>query len=504
MKVLAFFLFPLFLIAQPQETWKVLYDHQGFHDETTHLVFDKEGNLIWVNSGNNNNSYTDIALHKYTTTGELVWSQVYKDSLDFVDDIPRTVHVGENNSLWIGGMSNWNFLTVNYDEEGNKNWENVIDYDTRGNLEEAYSIISDHQNNSYVTGGTRFDTSVLVKYDASGEEVWQRFLPFPIFSIGQDIFIDNTDNLYVSASVINFPDSTSTLLAKYTTDGDLIWKTMLRNPPNLYSSLIDSEMDKEGNLVLLLRQSIGLPKAYTHVLKYTPQGEMIWEQIIDDGESFPENYPKDLLIDYDDNIYLAGINTSDSLYIQKLSSQGNSLWIQKFEFPAADSYTFDIDPHNNIYLLLTRKLYKLQPDGNLVWEYNIESWAASLLIQDERTLYIGGDQFSTENGRDAYLMQLIDTTVQVGLTPSNIMKPALTIMPNPVQQELQVSIPETFVGKNASLIIYDLTGRVVRNILLKTTQKAILATTDWANGLYMAHLMVNGKIVDRKKILMAK
>lgn len=78
-----------------------------------------------------------------------------------------------------------------------------------------------------------------------------------------------------------------------------------------------------------------------------------------------------------------------------------------------------------------------------------------------------------------------------------------TIAPNPAHQSLQIQLPvATEVDTDVQLICFDLvTGRLVHTVSMLSGGSVNLSVENWHEGVYLFALQQNGKIIDRKRIL---
>jgi hypothetical protein len=95
-------------------------------------------------------------------------------------------------------------------------------------------------------------------------------------------------------------------------------------------------VDSAGNLVLAARYIMDAGHFAVVLLKYSPQGDLLWARTI--SESGQSRYAESIAIAPDDSIYLAITRANpDSLaYVQRWSADGNLLWSVEVNLSAYD------------------------------------------------------------------------------------------------------------------------------------------------------------------------
>ena len=165
------------------------------------MIIDLNSNLIVETLG-------DGLTIKYTSTGDSLWTY---ESNSLLTDI--TVD-NENNILLSGytfGIGAFDYLVTKLSSDGNEIWSKT--FNSIENLRAyAYSIISDEDNNIYVTGSSHDMVTMglcyTLKYSSLGELKWQyRFdAPHGIFENPHSIFLDDSNNVIIGG---DYTDSTN-------------------------------------------------------------------------------------------------------------------------------------------------------------------------------------------------------------------------------------------------------------------------------------------------------
>lgn len=261
----------------------------------------------------------DIMLAKYSREGKLLWFKQFGG-------------IGEDNIFDMDCDSQGNLLLSGY-------FQHTIAFDDL--VLTAY-------------GGLDM---IVVKISPSGEVLWAKQFGGPLNDGGNEIEIGDADQIIVGAqSQGNFESIAGTgaqdaYVMSLTEDGDLNWIRAVKGTGIARSKAI--EVDHLGNVYMggdytgsnyvevdssiMLFDTFGAVDAY--LIRYSPDGVFQW---LKTWGSAGNDICKGLVNDAENSIYLAGqfqgtlnlnnetINATNSrdVYLQKLDSAGNSIWLR--------------------------------------------------------------------------------------------------------------------------------------------------------------------------------
>jgi gliding motility-associated-like protein len=219
---------------------------------------------------------------------------------------------------------------------------------TVGNYEDDLSI----QNSAYHGGG-----SFLAKFDTHGNAVWHKIVTHPPGNYADMVLVkaDDSGNVYVAGyyqTEANFGtqilhgDGYSSFLAKYSSEGILLWT---KNYSGL-QEIFDMNVNSLGDVIIYsttwgsitLDQVTLQTNSNSFVALYATNGDLIWTRVVGDNSTINSNLPVSAAIDDNRNIYLNGRfketlkldsfeETSSGYYdmfITKFNSTGVCEWLQ--------------------------------------------------------------------------------------------------------------------------------------------------------------------------------
>ncbi|MFW9881629.1 MAG: hypothetical protein ACFFG0_51845, partial [Candidatus Thorarchaeota archaeon] len=211
------------------------------------LKFNTQGNLVWnITWGNiEHNCGTDVTvdsngdiyvsgwtyesgvgnrmvLLKYNGSGDLQWEKIPS-----IGEWGRGVAVDNTTGdIYLVGDDIYNIYLVKYNNSGDEQWSRVWD---SGLQDGVRAVNVDSSGNIYLTGYTETssngDEILLIKYDTFGNELWNTKWGANFGDRGQNLFIDSTDNVYITGMVENYGGTNSydVCILKYNSNSDLQW-----------------------------------------------------------------------------------------------------------------------------------------------------------------------------------------------------------------------------------------------------------------------------------------
>ena len=177
-----------------------LWRMQFGETKTKKIVFDKETNLVLLLS--------DTKIMKCDSAGDTLWTREYPEVGDIV--ITTDLVIDSNDDIVFTGYGmgddSWDYFTQKLSSAGKDVWTRVFNSDEH--LDDyAYSVGLDKDDNIYVTGGSHNSgpsgLCYTLKYSSAGDLQWQMKFeaPHSNYETGKNIFVDDSDNVYVGGEV---------------------------------------------------------------------------------------------------------------------------------------------------------------------------------------------------------------------------------------------------------------------------------------------------------------
>jgi hypothetical protein len=280
-------------------------------------------------------------------------------------------------------------------------FEWVKNYPMRGR-----AAAMDSTGNVYVVG-TIGNTTKLLKYNSSGNLIWQRFDSIRTSGMGICAAADKHGNVYFTAEDFLFRIAT----ISYDSSGNRNW---VRYYYDTLSTARAQAMavDYAGNIYVAGYGRITARYNYL-IIKYNPQGDTLWTSVYISPGSYGGSIAYSVCIDLQNNVFVTGtsINASpggDYLTI-KYNSIGIQQWVARYDGPnhfddvakgitvdrLGNSYiTGSIEYDFNRTIIMT---IKYAPNGDSLWTRlyfppfpHVFEYGNNLLLDSSLNLFVSG------------------------------------------------------------------------------------------------------------------
>lgn len=492
--------------------------------------------------------------------------------------IMKTNSAGEAQWAYeIGSLLEDEATNITIDEEGNiivvGRFLNDVDFDNG---------VGFHELTSDILGST-----FVLKLNSDGEFVWvKQFDGISIFYNNSPITTDSNNSIYLSAYYFDEIDadpgaeeltltsngSGDAFIIKLTEEGELDWATSIGATEFDSSNGITVDSDNNvyitGNLTGTVNfnpngQAISISSLNGStdffVAKYDESGIFQWAGSM--GGYLSED-PFYITTDMDGNVLVTGAfegncdfqpgsgvhsitsnDSSNDIFLLKLSTAGDFLWVKTFGSSASDSGAGIVtDSNGSIYLVGTFKgdisfnpgnvngdktntgdtdsfVLMLNAFGDFQWVYSFSGVDAEVLTN--AIVYDGDNNFylmgyfigtvsfemeseavgftSISSSSDIWLMKFSHDG-SVGVENLSIAKPQLISYPNPVSNVLNIVLP--IERTNAQIHLYDSFGKLVyqNNIVNKSGLYAV-DMDEHASGIYYLQIISQDGIRETQKVV---
>ena len=326
----------------------------------------------------------------------LEWVSIFDDPDPSKWDQAYDVAIDSLGNIYSVGYSNGGMIIVKYNSTGdyilNRTWFPGSGY------AEADEVVLDSSNNIYVAGRINNNEDIcLLKYDSDCKLQWVRVWDGSSDDYLNDIAKDSLDNIYLTGSTDNISLGTSDMVViKYDSSGNQLWnRTWGGLVPATGNSIA---IDSSDNIIIGGTTSEG-GDLNMILLKYNNLGVLQWDIKWERSTYWERN--EGVVIDSTDNIYAAVIDIDNYIPILvKFDNFGNEIWNRTYQ--GEEFYSFDemeIDPFDNIYLASTfeNRIFgfaKINKFGDFLWK---ETWGTaddefctSLALNSTKHIYLAG------------------------------------------------------------------------------------------------------------------
>lgn len=486
---------------------------------------DKAGGLVWAKriGGIGDDIGTSIALND---SGHLYVLGTFKETVDFDPNIGVE-------KLTSNGSSD--IFLLKLDQAGNFIWVKSmggIRSDGRGD------ILLSNSGNIYITGNFQdtvdFDPNsgtyslsslgrvdfFISKLDAGGNLIWAKSMGGSSNENATSISIDNLENIYITGSfqdTVDFDPSVGTakmistsnfdiFVLKLDQDGNYKWvKTMLGTASTRGSKGNSLKVDDRGNVYIIGNfyetvdfdpnqgvfnlTSVGEQDVF--VQKLDSLGNLVWVGSINGLHNIGGN---NIIIDRKGELLITGsfVGTVDfdlkmgvkhisslgpsGIYIQKLDTEGNLIWIINLGGADGAVNGNSIETDSSGSILITGEFTNtidFDPTPNT---FNLKAFA----------------------NNDIFVLKL-DPNGSVGL--DDFQSSSLTLSPNPSQGLVQIALPSGSYDVHVQVV--DLLGKTVYHQSLNLTNP-LLDISHLTDGIYYLNLTVDSKEKYFGKLMLKK
>ena len=233
------------------------------------------------------------------------------------------------------GAGDRDLLLLKYDPSGSLVWQRTwggpgYDWSPRS------AVAVDSSGNVYVIGttpsfGAGKGDVLLLKFDPSGNLLWQRTWGGSEPDAGLGLVLDSSDDVYIKGLTRSFPGADHALfLVKFDSFGDLLWQR-IGGGSGTADCAYNVALDSLGDVYV-----VGITRGEQNritgdalLLKFDSSGNLLWQRTW--GRNGETEWGTSVAVDSSDNIYATGWASNpaprhEDLFLLKLDTSGNLLW----------------------------------------------------------------------------------------------------------------------------------------------------------------------------------
>ena len=238
------------------QQWVTLYNGPGNSiDAATQIKLDNNFDVYVSGHSYGSGTDLDIATIKYNNAGGQQWVSRFNGALNFFD-VPEALHVDASNNVYVagatyGGLATENdYVSIKINNTGIQQWAMIFD-GTQNEEDKAFDILTDQNQDVYVTGrsmssGGTAEDMVTIKYDASGNVLWQDTYDGPAsgYDDAQQMRLGSSGALYITGYSAGLGTNNDYLTLKYdTSNGSINWEARFDGPASNSDQAFAMEID---------------------------------------------------------------------------------------------------------------------------------------------------------------------------------------------------------------------------------------------------------------------
>lgn len=331
-------------------------------------ALDEQGNIYLVSYSN---AGDEIIVSKYDNKGRQVWAENYQYAGNIVN-MPSGITLDKSGNVYVAGFTSISkdvteskLLILKFDNRGNLLWAVRDAGLLQGNT--TIGPVVDTSGNVYVTGFASNTTGnstsnydyVTVKYDTEGTKQWEDYYNGPVngYDVPHDLKVDSNGDVIVTGESDGPGNIREIATIKYDSDGRELWVSRYSGTNGFGGTPSVLAIDDKGNIYITGR-AFNLTSGDDYItIKYDSDGRQLWDARYDGTGKGLLNEASALFVDDKGNVYVTGVCGLDSQYVTydtvKYSPNGDKLWVAKFSKANLGDIPdkLIVDALGNVYLI---------------------------------------------------------------------------------------------------------------------------------------------------------
>jgi uncharacterized delta-60 repeat protein len=506
--------------------WSKRYNGTGSStDWPTAIGADASGNVYVTGYSYGTSGDAEYATIKYKSDdGTQLWAKRYTDPAE-EDYYARDIFIDNSGNCYVTGETRTSgiyrdYVTVKYSTDGSELWARNYDGPAHDS-DQGTAITVDNSGNVFVTGNSRNASGnydyATVKYDPDGNQIWDKtYDEDDQNDNGKDITVDGLGNIYVTGESNKTATSYDYATIKYDTDGNRLWVRRYDGGSDYdYGSAIF--VDNSNNVYVTGRSRLAASGYDYATIKYDTDGNQEWVVRYDGPGSQGEN-AQDIFVDDQENVYVTGYSKNasgnDDYATIKYSPPQTAVELVNFGAIGREGFVdirwmTEVEVNNYKWLIsraqekdgVYKRIAEINAKGNGPNSY---SYNDSLVVPNRKYWYKLGD--IEKGGTITWHGPVIAKPIEGKKSPLSLLSP----FPNPGNGRVKIKywIPSymSCSSVKVTLKIYNLAGQCVKTVVNKS-QKQGYYTAYWngkdnngkpvTSGLYFCRLTANNKLTSK-------
>ena len=498
------------------------WTQQTISARSNQIIIDKSYNVYGVGIDYNFDSDGDIFIIKCDSSGNIIWQNDFA-GLSGLNDNSFSLCLDDSANLYVAGL---------IDKDLSSSTGIIIKYDSAGNIKWSRTAPASEETGKVVTDGRNIfgleyilDTiqSILragiSKYDIAGNLLFLNTDTSNFETIGYDLAIDSSKNLYVTGLSIPPSSVQKVFLTKYDTLGNLIWKKIFNDSIYSFCDAKLLTLDDSANIYITgyTAQSGTLTGYDCILIKYDSSGLLKWFQVY--TVSGGNNWESPLAIDCNGNrISITGrleLNAGPdpaNLFFLSYDTDGNLLFSDTLNGPSNGAEFGNgvvIDSSGNSFVTglvsdsnFVRQIivmYDSLGQRSIIDNRPANSQGFKILLDNESNLYTCGSYADTNHVNFYGTIVKYFRNLNTGEQKIYSQLPEISVFPNP--------FINTFYIKGIDLMhmvvymdIYDSENRKVKYTFENDGNFIKINTANILPGVYFIKIQTKNNIINKRII----
>ena len=349
---------------------------------------------------------------------------------------------------------NWGFL-MKTDRYGNILWASKDSVDFMSYNGYSVEFVETSDGGFLTIGFQGFaGDRYIMKRDSEGNYLWA--LPY-----GNNFGVFSMHNTHDGNVILAGRSDYNAALRKITEDGTTLWTKIIDVGTSIAYSVYECT---NGDYVLT---GVDYDNYNILVIRTDSLGDSLWTRTF---EGLGGHDIGNCIIETDaGNIFAGGwiINNGHNGFLWNLDSSGNTIWTHIYDDGSMYYILSLLENNDNHFIILGSKLMKINNIPEVIWN---EPLTGDDFGQGDKNLQETSDGgflcVATEDYGDRIVLNKTDSLGQVYSIdePGTINPISITIFPNPLREDCNISLNSKVSSKDPVVSIYNIKGQLIREL----------------------------------------
>ena len=442
----------------------------------------------------------DNYIVKFDASGNVLWSAV--TGSDAVDDFFGITETSDHH-LIVVGLRDHHMIVMKYDEDGNMIWSKQIVIQT---FDELSDVTETSDGNYLLTGDTRDDATgwsycSVIKIDSDGNLLWNKnFYDFYRAETGYTC-VETADKRYV-VGLYSAAFSNAIMIISMDEDGVVQW-----TKKSDYSGVAYDMVATSDSSVVIAGYICLTSNCDPLLTKFDHDGNVEWSYTY--GDSLFERFYS--IVKLPDGSFAVGGDATNQFdiyhgYTVKCNDEGQLQWSNTDD--EVEIRSIGTSPDGGLLVSSTNTsnvndfgLKKMDINGVTCPQCPVTSYGTQqsgtsftdISLSEFNLTAVISDVVLNEPSSTGFLSVHCS---DVGIEENGKENFSLSIFPNPVSENFQITIPQNFNAEK--ILITDVNGKIIYSKTISSENKLVVDVSSFPRGIYSVQLIAEKKIASAK------